>query len=522
MTSMARSCPRRSRKKFLVQKPQGQLTSRVQAVGPDHFAIVSVDCAKSRSKFMLADFYANVLVPPTVVAHTQGELRAAGERLRQALRQHDLRDLVVAIERTGEYHRPVQRAFREFGWEVRLVHSYASHQHRQPADPGNKTDDTDLAAIHRAAVNGFGLIEQPLPDEYQRWQLLVRHRRDLVWKMSKLCCQIREHLHAGMPGYADGFEHLWSSPLALAVARRTGSAQAVGQAALSGLQQIVDQANLRCRQSTLLRILAWADTAPPAHPHSAYLQQIITALDDDRLAKLQQIQALEGTLASFLARSPFVLLLIIPGINVVSAADLAAEMGPPPHYANANAITGRAGLVPTRYQSDRVDYPDGPLRRNANRRLRTALLQIADNLVTCNHHFRARATLWRQAGKDPRWIRVKVAKNISRIAFALIVGRQLFRHPCCQQRHYILDKLLAFHREHDTPMDQVLRDLQAATDQLPHSAYAAEAQPLAERLHHLQASRRGPQLLGNILPIVLARLGTQQVQSTMSEARAPS
>ena len=32
-------------------------------------------------------------------------------------------------------------------------------QLRLPAHPGNKTDDTDLAAIQRAAVNGFGLIE---------------------------------------------------------------------------------------------------------------------------------------------------------------------------------------------------------------------------------------------------------------------------------------------------------------------------------------------------------------------------
>ena len=77
-------------------------------------------------------------------------------------------------------------------------------------------------------------------------------------------------------------------------------------------------------------------------------------------------------------------------------------MGPPGLYANANAITGRAGLMPSRYQSDRVDRANGPLRRCANRRLRTALLQIADNLVTCNHFIGARSLLWRRADKDPR------------------------------------------------------------------------------------------------------------------------
>ncbi len=224
MTRTIHSPRSRGRRKFLVQKPRGQFTSRVQAVGPEHFGIVTVDCAKARSKFMLADFFGTVHVPPTVVVHRQGELQAAIERIRQALSEHDLRDFVVAIERTGEYHRPVQRAFRQLGWDVRLVHSFATYQYRQPADPGNKTDDTDLAALHRATVNGFGLTDTPWPDDYQQWQLLMRHRRHLVQRVTALRCQIREHLHAAMPGYAELFDDPWISPVILPLARQFGSA----------------------------------------------------------------------------------------------------------------------------------------------------------------------------------------------------------------------------------------------------------------------------------------------------------
>jgi len=67
-------------------------------------------------------------------------------------------------------------------------------------------------------------------------------------------------------------------------------------------------------------------------------------------------------------RSPFafaVLLLSFPGVNVVSAADYAGEMGPINNYGNPRAITGRSGLFPSRYQSDRVDRANGPLVRRA-------------------------------------------------------------------------------------------------------------------------------------------------------------
>ena len=63
-------------KKRFVGKPTGQIQERVQAVGPEHFGIVAVDCAKRRSKWMLCNFYGKVLVEPTSVEHTTGGLRA--------------------------------------------------------------------------------------------------------------------------------------------------------------------------------------------------------------------------------------------------------------------------------------------------------------------------------------------------------------------------------------------------------------------------------------------------------------
>src|SRR3979409_1724514 len=98
----------RSQASEFLQKPRGLIHRRVQTVGPEHFGIISVDCAKARSKWMLADFYGNVVVPPTEVAHNRVELEAAAARVRTALTEHGLHDCLVAIERTGRYHHPVK------------------------------------------------------------------------------------------------------------------------------------------------------------------------------------------------------------------------------------------------------------------------------------------------------------------------------------------------------------------------------------------------------------------------------
>lgn len=500
-----------------VAKLRGILHPRVQAVGPEHFGIVCFDCAKVRSKFLLADFYGRILIPPTTVAHNRPDLDAAVAGVRQAFADHQLHDGLVAIERTGRYHRLVQRTFAAAGFETRILHPFVTKHYRQPVDPGNKTDDTDLAAIHRATVTGCALLEATRDQAWTTLQLVIRHRRDLVRKGAALNCQIRDHLEAALPGFAACFDKLWDSPVPWHLLRHFPTAEQLRAAGVTAICHSLRQAGLRFQQRTVQAVLDWAEQAAPGDIAADQHHRIALALFDDRARKTQEIQALERDIAGRLVQTPYVLLLSFPGINVVSAADFAGEMGPIEHYANPKSITGRAGLRPSRYQSDQVDKANGPLVRNCNRALRAAILRSADNLITCNHHFRVLAAHWRAQGKDPRHSHVKVALRFCRIAFQMVAGRQVFRHPAIQGRHYILDKLSAFHRDHDTAMPAVLRDLQAAIGQLPLREHAAEAQPLHEELMKIQnGRRRGPQLLGDILPMVLARLGVGVVQSEES------
>jgi len=520
MVSKRPSKKSRSRAAEFLQKPRGVIHPRVQKVGPEHFGIVCVDCAKARSKWMLTDFYGRVLVAPTELAHNRVELTAMVGQVREALTTFALGDCLVAIERTGRYHHPVKNAFAQADFDTRLVHPYATKQFRQPANPDNKTDDTDLAAMQRAAVNGFALQEAAPVESWVQVQLCIRQRRDLVRKCSALACQIRQHLDAAVPGYAACFDKLWESHVAFRLVRQFGSAPAMAAQGVTDLGHYLDDQKVRYQQRTLDTVVAWAKNAAAADIAGELHRQIALAYEDDRQRKTQEILVLERDIAHRLVQTPYVLLMSFPGINVVSAADYAGEMGPIENYANPNAITGRAGLFPSRYQSDRVDRANGPLVRRANRALRAVILGIADNLMLCNRHFRQLAATWKTAGKDPRKSHVKVGLRFCRISYHMVAGRQVFRHPSLRERGYILDKLLAFHLEHQTPYEQILRDLHHAFAQIPIKEHAAEAAPLAQRLRTTRTfAKKGPQPLAEILAIVLARLGVGMLPSTPSEEK---
>ncbi len=172
-------------------------------------------------------------------------------------------------------------------------------------------------------------------------------------------------------------------------------------------------------------------------------------------------------------------------------------------------MSGRSGLFPSRYQSDQVDR-GGKLSRFRNGRLRAAWLRVADNMIKCNAYWRVKAAAWKAQGYDARDIRCRIANRLTRIVFQMIFGRKLFQHPSRLDRGYVMEKLLVYHREHQTPPDVIVRDLERAAEQIPKASHAEEAKPLVSIYQKARRSRRRePQAVGTLLVAVLARLGVE-------------
>ena len=265
---------------------------------------------------------------------------------------------------------------------------------------------------------------------------------------------------------------------------------------------------------TIERVLAWARGASNLPIQDGPLHHAVwTDLYELYQHFRRKISALEQGLARDLTRTPYVRLLAIPGINAVSAAELAAEMGPIHRYANANAITGRSGLYPSRHQSDQTDNASGPIIRQANRRLRCVLMRIADNLACHSSYYRGQAELDQSRGVDKRASRVKIAKRFSRLVLACVAGDEPMRHPCFQQPDSILEKLRRFHHDHQTSLEHVMEDLQATVSQLPYNTRHHEAQIVAAVLEQQTKRRRGATAIGELMPAVLARLRVHITES---------
>ena len=516
-TNPKRKTRTKSQNRKSLQKPNGVISPRVAKVGGERFGIVCIDPAKYRSEWMMADYFGNLLIPAQTLEHQAAFFKIAFASIREAQAKYNIQDLIVSIERTGNYHLIPKRAFAKAGFETRVVHPFATKQFRMPANPGNKTDETDLYAQHRAAVAGFGLTDQELESPYRELQVRIRHRRNLIEKASSIACQIKEHMHRSLPGYATLFKHLFEHQAALAIARRCKSSAEVLELGHKGLRDLLREQSLRYQVRTVDKILAWAAQAEADSIQDGRLHHAVwTDLEQLYRGLRQRAFEVEREIAHDLVKTPFVRLLALPGINVTLAADLGGEMGPMHRYLDPNAITGRAGLFPSRSQSDQTDN-SGSIIRQSNRRIRSALMRIADSLACHCAYYRGIADADSARGMDVRKSRVKTAKKFSRIAYRCVGGDEPMKHPAFQQPNSIIEKLREFHQMHQTPLDETLTDLKIVVEQLPYNTRGHEATVVSEVLRQNSKRKRGTPSIGALLPAVLARLGVSETDTDTTE-----
>ena len=267
---------RRSRPRGTVHRRRASraLEGRVRRVGPEHFGILAVDSAKKRFAVLLTDFYGRALMDVLEVANTRPALEGLVATVKAQCEKHGLKDLVVGIERTGRYHVPIRNVLRAH-WDIRMVDPFATKQLRQPVDPGNKTDPTDLEAVVRAMIVGYGTTEAELPPRWAEWRLVSREREALVRKRAWVRVRIQNRLEALMPGYAELSADLWRSPVALMLARDYGSARALLAAGLERLVERVRGAGHRVERRTVARVLQWAAQASPPDPQAQVRHRLL-------------------------------------------------------------------------------------------------------------------------------------------------------------------------------------------------------------------------------------------------------
>jgi transposase len=314
----------------------------------------------------------------------------------------------VAMESTGVYWKPVWQAL-EGHFELILANPF-----QVKTVPGRKTDARDSQWL--AELLAHGLIKPSFvpPRPTRELRDLTRYRV----KLTEECNRVHNRIHKVLEDACIKLDTVASDILG-------ASGRAIIKAIINGQEHpdwLADHAKgtLRGKRPELRLVLCGRIT----DHHRLMLRELM----DDLAFVEGKIRRLDTEIASRVDVETLARLATIPGIDLITAWTLIAELGSDMSvFASPRHAAAWAGLCPGNHESGGKRLSNRT--RKGNRRLRRALCQSAWGAARKKNCYLA-AFFYRKAGKHGiRKAIVATAHRLLLIAFCILRDRTEYREP---------------------------------------------------------------------------------------------
>lgn len=212
----------------------------------------------------------------------------------------------------------------------------------------------------------------------------------------------------------------------------------------AGLKRISKEHNLKIRKTTIKKLLFAANesVSKPLGDLSSELFLLKQKVKDYDW-HTQNIQTYEQEIERIFIDTDGLFLLTVPGIGLVTAAEIHCEMGDLTHYTNANQIIKKAGTNPVIKQSGKGDGYRGRISKQGNANLRRAVYMAGKSLSVHNEVLKPFCTRLKEKGKKAGSIYIALGNKFLKIAFAMLKNQKPFEwnNPTFNYKEEVIKKL---------------------------------------------------------------------------------
>lgn len=431
-----------TRKQYHIQGKKGsRFRDQLRGINLEEVLIVAIDAAKLHQKALICNFYGDIIEGPFFFSVNKQGMTQLFTLIEKAKTVTNAQRIFCGVEATGHYYEDIVRQLEAGGYGVEILNAYTTSEERSSALNWCKTDDLDLVAIAYSIMNNKG-TESTLPEGKRRQLLtLTRARRKEINKRSTLQMEIRvviDHIWREFQGYAIKvnnkritqkiFSDFWGKSSLFFLEHYPHPSDVLSLGEL-GLRKLSKWHNLKLRQTSIQKLLYAAEQALSLSKEELSSELLLLNIKlQDRKRINTNVQCLEKEIESLLLQTDGKLLLSIPGIGLVSAAELYSEMGDISQYENPNQLIKKAGTNPIIKQSggdDGFRYY-GKISKQGNPSFRYTLYSAGRNLCMHNRDLRPYYDRLKAKGKHARKIFVAMGNKFIKIAFAMLRDKKPF------------------------------------------------------------------------------------------------
>lgn len=429
-------------------KKGSQFSSHLRGVNLERVLIVAIDAAKFFQKALLCNYFGDVLEKPFFFGINKDGINDLCAKIENALNQIQGERIFIGVEATGHYYEDIVRELGKRGYGVTIINAATTYEERSSALNWSKTDDLDLYAIAHALIQNKGM-ENKLPEgTYRQLMTLTRARRNEVRKRALVRIQIRtlmDHIWRDFQGYVEVvknkpkktliFSDFWgkSSLFFLEFYPHPSHVLELGE---EKLLEIIKEKKLRTRETTIQTLLMVADQSivKPKEELAPELLLLRMAIQD--LKRLDEnVRILEKEIEGKLLQTDGRLLLSVPGIGVVTAAEFYSELGDLSNYEHAGQLIKKAGTNPIIIQSGGTEGFYGRISKQGNKNLRFMVYTVGKLLAQHNPDLRPYYEGLKARGKHARKAFIALGNKFIRIAFSMLKNKKPYES---KQKEYTI------------------------------------------------------------------------------------
>ena len=326
---------------------------------------------------------------------------------------------VFGMEATGHYWYPIYSFLKAKGYTIYVINPIQSDSLRKMYIRQTKNNSIDSFLI--AEVIRFGQFgTTSMADEnILAMRQLCRYRDSVISSRTEIKLRIGTIMEQIFPEYEKQFSSLWVST-SMGILEKYLTPENIENAPIDELFEIIkDKSHNRLTRAKAISIKeAAADTFGIKIAQDAFSFQLKQLIDRMNFLD-KQIEALDCQILEYYEKFDCYLH-TIPGIGIIGAATILAEIGDISRFKNSSSLIAFAGIDPTVRQSGEFNSTHNHMSKRGSPYLRHAIFLAA---TTCSFHnspLNAYYKKKRDQGKHHLTATGAVARKLTTVIYAVL------------------------------------------------------------------------------------------------------
>ena len=326
---------------------------------------------------------------------------------------------IFGMEATGHYWYPIYSFLKARGYTIYVINPIQSDSLRKMYIRQTKNDSIDSFLIAEVIRFGQFTTTSMADENILAMRQLCRYRDSVISSRTEIKLRISTIMEQIFPEYEKQFSSLWLST-SMGILEKYLTPENIENAPIDELFEIIkDKSHNRLTRAKAISIKeAAADTFGIKIAQDAFSFQLKQLIDRMNFLD-KQIEALDCQILEYYEKFDCYLH-TIPGIGIIGAATILAEIGDISRFKNSSSLIAFAGIDPTVRQSGEFNSTHNHMSKRGSPYLRHAIFLAA---TTCSFHnspLNAYYKKKRDQGKHHLTATGAVARKLTTVIYAVL------------------------------------------------------------------------------------------------------